>query len=198
MFKTLIYLAITTAILLLAAFFFLNFYTNHDDALVKVPEIEGMRIDKALRTLEEGEFEYEITDTVYRNGLPLLAIVDQNPVPGFKVKKGRKVYLILNSEEVPEVEMPNLAGKTSYQQAVRMLINRGLKLGKVLKVPDSHIKDPDSQPVLKQRLSGDSTEISPGTKIKRNTVIDLVVGTMWIQSDDEVGDGEVQEPELWE
>jgi len=181
MIKTIIYLGITTGILLLATFFFLNFYTHHDDPLVQVPEIEGMRIDKALRTLEEGGFDYEITDTVYREGLPLRAIVDQNPVAGFDVKRGRKVYLVLNSEEIPEVEMPDLAGKTSYKQAVRMLMNRGLRVGRKIKQPDSHIKDPDSEPVLMQRLSGDSTMIAPGTKIKRHTVIDLVVGTMILE-----------------
>lgn len=176
--KTVLYLAITTAVLLIAAFFFLNFYTGHDDPLIEVPKIEGLRVDKALLVLEEQGFEYMITDTVYRDGLPLLSIVDQDPVPGFEVKKGRKIYLVLNSEEVPDVEMPELANKTSYKQAVRMLENRGLKVGRKIKIPDPHIKDPDSEPVLRQRLAGDSTDIAPGTKIKRNTRIDLVVGSM--------------------
>lgn len=178
--KTLLIQVATTAVLIIGVFFFLNFYTNHDDPLIAVPNLEGMKVDKALETLEEGGFEYEITDTVYRDGIPLLSIVVQNPIAGFEVKKGRKVYLVLNSKEIPDVEMPDLAGKTSYKQAVRLLENKGLVIGRKIKMPDTHIKDPDSEPVLMQRISGDSTEIAPGTKIKRHTKIDLVVGTMLV------------------
>lgn len=176
--KTLLFIGLTTAVLIIAMFFFLNFYTHHDKALTEVPDLDGIRVDKALRILEDGGFQYVITDTIYRDGKPLLSIIDQNPSAGEEVKHGRIIYLKLNSKEVPDVEMPALAGKTSYKQAVRLLGNRGLDIGTKIKRPDPHIKDPDSEPVLEQRLHGDSTAISPGTKLKRHTRIDLVVGVM--------------------
>lgn len=177
-YKTLLFQVITTAVLIIGVFFFLNFFTNHDDELIPVPKLEGVRVDKAIQMLEEADFEYEITDTVYRDGQPLLSIVVQNPVAGFEVKKGRKIYLVLNSDVIPDVEMPDLAGKTSYKQAVRLLENRGLNIGRKIKMPDPHVKDPDSEPVLRQYLAGDTIDIAPGRKIKRHTRIDLVVGSM--------------------
>ncbi|MBI1305871.1 MAG: PASTA domain-containing protein [Bacteroidetes bacterium] len=174
--KTLLFLGIVTAVLLIGTYFFLNFYTNHDDPLVQVPDIEGVRIDKALRMLEEEGFDYEVTDTMYRDGVPLLSVIDQNPVAGSEVKKGRKVYIVLNSKDVPNVEMPDLAGHTGFGQAVTILKSKGLDLGRKISMPLENIMDPDSEPVLEQRIHGDSTAVAPGKSIKRHTKIDLVVG----------------------
>lgn len=166
------------ALLVGAALLFIHFYTGHGDPLVKVPQIEGMRIDKAVRALEDGGFDYEITDTVYRDEVPLLAIIDQNPEAGFKVKQGRKVYLVLNSDVIPNVSMPDLAGKASYKQAVRILENRGLSVGNKIERPIDEIKDPNSEPVIEQRYAGKDQVIEPGTSIQRHSKVDLVVGIM--------------------
>jgi beta-lactam-binding protein with PASTA domain len=164
--------------LLIAAFLFIRIYTGHGDPNVRTPNVEGEKVEDAIRILEEGGFDYEITDTVYRDHQPLLTIIDQNPEPDFEVKKGRKIYLVINSDAIPEVEMPDLAGKTSFNIAVRILNNRGLQLGKKITRPHASIMDPDSEPVLDQRFSGDTTSIAPGTRIKKHSKIDLVVGTM--------------------
>ena len=161
-----------------ATLLIIHFYTGHGDPLVQVPQIEGMRIDKAVRTLEDGGFDYEITDTVYRDGVPLLAIIDQNPEAGFKVKQGRKVYLVLNSDVVPNVSMPDLAGKASYKQAIRILENRGLSVAEKIEKPIDEIKDPNSEPVIEQRFAGTDRVIDPGTSIQRHSKVDLVVGIM--------------------
>jgi len=176
--KTLLLILLTTAVLVGGMLLFLHFYTGHNKELVKVPQIEGMRIDKGIRVLEDGGFEYEITDTVYRDGVELSSIIDQKPEADFEVKEGRKVYLVLNSDIVPDVEMPDLAGKASYNQALRILNNRGLKVGEKIEMPLKEIKDPDSQPVIEQHYAGSDEAIPPGTKIKRNSTIDLVVGIM--------------------
>jgi len=165
-------------VLLFGIFFVINQYTGHGEPNVETPNIEGERIDKALQILDDGGFDYEISDTVYRDHQPLLSVIDQNPEPGFKVKKGRKIYLVINSDEVPEVEMPDLAGKTSYRQALRILESRGLVMGKKITKPHESILDPDSEPVLSQHMAGDTLEIAPGTKIKKHSKIDLVVGEM--------------------
>ncbi|MFT4521755.1 MAG: beta-lactam-binding protein with PASTA domain [Bacteroidia bacterium] len=179
--KTFITLGIilaTTAVIIGLTLWFIRYYTGHDDALVKVPVIEGLNMEKALRILEDQGYEYEITDTVFREGYPLLAIVDQTPDAESEVKKGRKIYLVLNTNVIPEVEVPDLAGKSSYAIAVRRLENRGLIVGKKIKKPIKEIKDPNSEPVLGMRLAGDSTEMPPKTRVKRGTKIDLVVGSM--------------------
>ena len=108
--------------------------------------------------LEEGGFQYEITDTVFRDGLPLLSIVDQIPDSDFEVKSGRKIYLVLNADQVPDVEMPDLAGKTSFTQAERILKNRGILVGRKIEIQMAEIKDADSEPVLEQRFAGSNKQ----------------------------------------
>src|SRR6056300_426225 len=141
--KTLLFIGLLTVALVGGTLVFIHYYTKHNDALVQVPSVEELRIDKAIRVLEDGGFTYEISDTVFRDGVKLNSIVDQIPEAGFEVKKGRKVFLVVNASEVPDVEMPDLAGKASFSQALRILENRGLKLGKRIELQMSEIKDPD-------------------------------------------------------
>ena len=176
--KTLLFIGLLTVALVGGTLIFIHYYTKHSDALVQVPSVEELRIDKAIRVLEDGGFTYEISDTVFRDGVKLNSIVDQIPEAGFEVKKGRKVFLVVNASEVPDVEMPDLAGKASFSQALRILENRGLKLGKRIELQMSEIKDPDSKPVIEQRYAGKNEQIPKGTKIKRNSTVDLVVGVM--------------------
>ena len=176
--KTLLFIGLLTVALVGGTLVFIHYYTKHSDALVQVPSVEELRIDKAIRVLEDGGFTYEISDTVFRDGVKLNSIVDQIPEAGFEVKKGRKVFLVVNASEVPDVEMPDLAGKASFSQALRILENRGLKLGKRIELQMSEIKDPDSKPVIEQRYAGKDEQIPKGTKIKRNSTVDLVVGVM--------------------
>jgi beta-lactam-binding protein with PASTA domain len=176
--KTLLFIGLLTVALVGGTLVFIHYYTKHNDALVQVPSVEELRIDKAIRVLEDGGFTYEISDTVFRDGVKLNSIVDQIPEAGFEVKKGRKVFLVVNASEVPDVEMPDLAGKASFSQALRILENRGLKLGKRIELQMSEIKDPDSKPVIEQRYAGKNEQIPKGTKIKRNSTVDLVVGVM--------------------
>lgn len=179
--KVLIHLGLTVlvfVVLIALTMYGLRKYTRHDTESVAVPEIEGMRIDKAVEFLEKEGFEYEISDTVYKDGVPLMSVIDQDPDPDFRVKPGRRIYLVVNSDKIPMVSMPDLAGKESYRSALVLLRARGLQMGEKIEKPSSLIKDPDSEPVLEQRVHGDSTEIAPGTPIRRNSKIDLVVGVM--------------------
>lgn len=192
--KSLVFIGLTTVVLIAGCLLFIHMYTKHSQELVKVPQIEGLRIDKAIRILEDGGFKYEITDTVFRDGLPLLSIVDQIPEAEFEVKSGRKVYLVLNADQVPDVEMPDLAGKTSFTQAERILKNRGILVGRKIEMQLAEIKDPDSEPVLEQRFAGSDKSIPKGTKIKRNSAVDLVVGVMIkIETEGELEEVEVPE-----
>jgi len=189
--KNILFMLLTVTALLVIAFLVLNWYTGHGDEHVQIPNVEGERIDKAIRILEEGGFDYEVTDTVYRDHQPLLSIIDQNPEAETEVKKGRKIYLVINADVIPDVEMPALAGKTSYSQAVRILNNRGLVIGEKITRPHASIKDPDSEPVLSQRIAGDTIEIRPGTKIQKHSKIDLVVGTM-IKNSEELDEVDIE------
>lgn len=178
-----------TIALVLLTLLTIYFYTGHGKENVSVPQIEGLRIDKAIELIESQGFKYEITDTVYRDGMPLMTIIDQNPEADFKVKKGRKLYLVLNTDAIPKVPMPDLAGRSSLKEAIQLLKIRGLELGRTIERPDGSVMDESSKPVLDQYLAGDTVTIAAGTQIERHTKIDLVVGVKVKGSEGE-GEGE--------
>lgn len=197
------HLALMFAVLIVMgviAFFALDIYTGHNQETVKVPSVEDLRIDKAIRLLEEKGFRYQITDTVFRDGKELMSIVAQNPQAGMMVKQGRCVYLVLNAENLPMVEMPDLAGQTSFQLAVKMLKSKGLELGEKIERQDPSIQSEDNEPVLEQRLAGQLEKIAPGTPVKMHSKIDLVVAVKIKDgdtlSDDIEMEGEIVDPEF--
>ncbi len=162
------------------AFFVINIYTRKGQT-EEVPKVTGMSIEKAIEILEDHELDYIISDSVFDDNAPRHSIMDQSPAAMRLVKRGRKIYLTVNSLDVPEVEMPDVAGKMSFEQAKKTLLGKGLILGKVTEQPDPSITSEADMPVFEQLYQGEP--ISPGTKIKRKSRIDLVVGIMENRSD---------------
>ena len=92
----------------------------------------------------------------------------QDPIPGSKVKKGRRISLTINAVTPKKVTMPNLVGY-SMRQAKAELSTRGLVLGRLI-----YVSDIATNNVLKQ-LKGNH-EIEAGEEIESESVIDLVLG----------------------
>lgn len=177
--KILIHLAIMAGIVIalaLGTLWYLDIYTNHDAELIPVEDLNAVHVDKALEILANAGLEGVVTDTVYKDGAKKLTVINQNPPAGLSVKPGRKVYLVINTNEVPMVEVPDLALKTSLQQATSILIRRHLKVGEIIKKVSPAVRTKDDQPVLSQLKSGTKEDIKPGTMIERNSKIDLVIG----------------------
>ena len=164
------------AVLAVGTLWYLDIYTNHGSELIEVQDLEDKTAREAIRLLKNAGLEGIVTDTVYKDGAAKNAVVNQNPVAGLKVKPGRKVYLIINTNKVPMVAVPDLAGKTSLNQAKNMLLRRHLKVGKVIKEINSSVKTKSDEPVLAQYTAGTTYAISPNTLIERNSSIDLVIG----------------------
>lgn len=161
--------------LILLALWVLKFYTKHGEPLILVPSVEGKHSQEAVAQLEELGLNYEIVDTVYKDGAKKLSVINQNPNAGLEVKKGRRVYLVINSDQIPMVEIPDLAGKTSLVQAKSILSRQGLKLGKVIERPCDFVRSRADEPVIAQFAHGDSSDLSPGSLIERNSLVDLVI-----------------------
>jgi beta-lactam-binding protein with PASTA domain len=167
--------AISIAILL-GTLWYLDSYTNHDGELIIVQDLEGLTSTAAKDKLEEMGLQCEVTDTVYKDGAKKLSVINQNPKAGLAVKQGRKVYLVINTNKVPMVMVPDLAGKTSLPQAKNILLRRYLKVGKVIKKVTASVRTKNDEPVLAQYEAGTGNEIKSGTLIERNSEIDLVIG----------------------
>lgn len=165
-----------SALLIAGALFGVRFYTNHDSDLIEVVDLEGELSQAAINHLSDLGLEGIVTDTVYKDGAKMLTVINQNPVAGLKVKPGRKVYLVINTGKIPMVEVPDLAGKTSLEQAKNILNRRHLKVGNVTKQVNSSVRSKTDKPVLDQYKSGTRDRIKAGSLIERNSKIDLVVG----------------------
>ena len=177
--KILINLGLISFLSILIAFgtlWYLNIYTNHDSVLIEVADLSGLAADDALNLLAEADLEGEVTDTVYKDGVEKLSVINQNPIAGMKVKPGRKVYLVININTIPMVKVPDLANKTSLSQARNILIRKHLKIGKITEQISLSVRTENDQPVLAQYYPGTTNPIKPETKVERNSEIDLVVG----------------------
>ncbi len=149
------------------AAFFLSGYTRHGQYLT-LPDLKGLTFESAETILRQKNLRYVITDTVFVEGMPKSAIVEQNPIPNSKVKEGRIVYLSINSNTSAMVFMPNLIN-SSLRFAETVIAGSGLKLGEITYQPDIA-----QNAVLDQMFNGQS--IQPNTKLPKGSVINLIVG----------------------
>ena len=145
----------------------LSVYTRHGQSLT-LPNLKGLKMEDAEALLAQKKLRYVITDTVFVDNMPKLAVVEQNPAPNSKVKEGRIVYLSINSDAQATIQMPNLMNSSlTYAQTV--LSSFGLKLGTVTYKPDIA-----QNAVLDQLWNGSS--VQPNMKVPKGATIDLIVG----------------------
>ena len=154
-------------VLLVGTMIFLNLVTQHNDE-ISVPDFSNMSVPEAEYTASLADMRVEVTDSVFVKKMKRGAVYRQNPAPGSKVKKGRRVVLTINAMNAKKVTMPNLAG-LSLRQAKAELLSRGLVLNRLV-----YVQDMATNNVLKQ-LRGNK-EIEPGTQVESETAIDLVLG----------------------
>lgn len=142
-------------------------YTRHGEE-VMVPKIREMRLDKAVAILEEQGFRYLVIDSVYKDNLNKMDIAEQDPAPGSLVKKGRTIYLIINSLGKPKVPMPKLVN-VSISLAKVLIKNSGLKLGQI-ETKETLMGD---GLVLQQYIKGDSIPV--GKMVEKGSTVNLLV-----------------------
>jgi len=156
-------------VLLVLCFIFLqslSWITRHDQTLA-VPSVTGKTYDEAKKLLEVQGFEVEIQDTVYNDTAALLSVVKQFPSAETKVKMNRTVYLTINRDAAPDIEMPKLVGQ-SFRSAQITLQQQKLKL-----VDTIYKNDFATDQVLEQLYKGQP--IKEGTKIPMGSGIVLVI-----------------------
>ncbi len=172
---------IALSVILFGVFLFsLGWLTDHSKAAA-VPSLTGKSLEEVKRILDSADFEWEIQDSIYVDSIPPMQIVKQFPDADEVVKANRTIFLIVRSVEPPLVEMPNLIGY-SFRNAEVVLRTMDLKVGDTLFRPDFA-----RNAVLEQRLN--DQVISPGTKIKKGSLITLVLG-------DGIGDHPIPVPML--
>jgi beta-lactam-binding protein with PASTA domain len=166
-FKNTLIAILITIVIIWVILRLLNLYTRHG-SYITVADFKGVTIEQLDEFASDNNLEYIINDSLYDYSLQKGTVAMQDPAPGTKVKKNRKVYLTVVAIKPEQVSMPNLVDLT-LRQAIAMLETYGLKFGALTYVPDiAH------NAILRQKFKG--KEISAGTLIEKGYKIDLVVG----------------------
>jgi eukaryotic-like serine/threonine-protein kinase len=145
----------------------LNFYTRHGQAR-PVPDFHGLNLEQTARLAKKSRLNYQVIDSVYTSTVPRGCVAEQNPKPGFKVKKWRNIALTINAFSPEMVAVPNLVN-LSKRQATLLIESSGLQLGLLKYRPDQSIDY-----ILDQQYNGKS--IHNGDSLQKGSVIDLVLG----------------------
>jgi len=158
---------VLTIVLLWVSLRLLNAYTRHGSFIV-VPDFKGVKIENIKDFASDHDVEYIVNDSLYDYSMPKGTVALQDPMPGTRVKKNRKIYLTVVALSPEQIAMPNLVDLT-MRQAASMLETFGLKTGSLTYVPDiAH------NAVLRQKYKGQ--DIKPGMLIEKGSRIDLVLG----------------------
>ncbi|MCX6255045.1 MAG: PASTA domain-containing protein [Bacteroidia bacterium] len=145
----------------------LNFYTRHGQAR-PVPDFYGLTMEQTIKLAKKNKLRYQIIDSVYTTLVPRGCVAEQNPKPGFEVKKWRNVVLTINAFNPEMVAVPNLVD-LPIRQALSLIESSGLEMGESKYKPDLSINI-----VLEQLNNG--KKISAGDSLQKGSIIDLVLG----------------------
>jgi beta-lactam-binding protein with PASTA domain len=145
----------------------LNIYTRHGQAR-PVPDFYGLNIEESAKLARKNKLKFQVIDSVYTSIVPRGYVTEQNPAPGFKVKKRRNILLTINAFSPEMVKIPNLVGLPK-RQAIDMIQSAGLEPGRLGYIPDLSIDF-----VIKQLLNG--KEVVEGDSVQKGSVIDLILG----------------------
>lgn len=108
----------------------LDSYTHHGEA-VKIPDVKGTSLNEAQALIEQAGLQVAISDSSYVKTMPAGCVLDCVPVAGQSVKRGRVVYLTINTFAVPLKEVPDVADNSSLRQAEASLRAAEFKLDSV-------------------------------------------------------------------
>ena len=147
---------------------YLDSYTKHGEEL-EVPEFVGLHITESdLAVTEKGSLLTEISDSIFIIGKVGGTVIKQHPLAGKQVKHGRTIYLTVAANQPVKIKMPKLVDR-SLRQATSILETYGLEVGELEYRPDMCMNC-----ILRQKIEGEYIE--EGTRIRKGSVIDLVVG----------------------
>lgn len=166
-FRNLGFAVVIVVVTVMLTLVWMNFYTRHGQARA-VPDFHGLTVEQAKTLAKAKKLRFQILDSVYTNVVPKGCVAEQNPKPGFKVKKWRNIAVTINAFKPEMVAMPDLVD-LPLRQASKVLESVGLEMGQRRFKPDLAVNI-----VIEQLYRG--RNISRGDSIQKGSVIDLVLG----------------------
>ncbi|MBR1699446.1 MAG: PASTA domain-containing protein [Bacteroidales bacterium] len=165
--KNLVAAVVYVAALLVIVAVGLGLITRHGKT-VTAPDFTNLTVREAQKLASESHVQVKVVDSVFVRRLAGGVVYRQQPKAGSEVKKGRSIFLTINSVVPRKVVMPNLYGY-SVSEARAELQNRGLNLGKL-----TYVKDIATNTVLSQSCEG--KEVKAGALVVSGSNIELKVG----------------------
>lgn len=130
-------LAVTIlAVLVFAVSWWLTDYTRQGDS-VTIPNVISMKPEVAQAHLEIHDLLWQIVDSSYNKSFKLGTVIKTIPPTGSTVKKGRTIYIWLNSSSAGMISIPNV-WDVSQRQATAMLKTLGVGQIEIKPVPGMH------------------------------------------------------------
>ena len=141
---------------------------THHGKNVTAPDLTNLTVQQAREAAEKNHVHIKVVDSVFVRRLAGGVVYRQQPKAGATVKKGRSIFVTINSVVPRKVVMPNLYGY-SVTEARTELQNRGLSVGKL-----NYVRDIATHTVLGQYCEG--KEAKAGSLVVSGSTIDLQVG----------------------
>jgi beta-lactam-binding protein with PASTA domain len=178
--------------------FWLDSYTNHGEA-VNVPNVKGLQIEEAAPFFQTNELFYTVIDSQFIKNVVPGTILETVPPIGTSVKKGRTIYLTINSFSAKLLTVPDVIGM-SQRQAFSMLKSVGFE-----SVHTELVAGAFRDLVVGLEMQGNPLNF--GDKIKADSHLLLLIssGTETFVPEEEVGlqtseeemDVQISEEETW-
>lgn len=166
----------------------LTFTTDHGHEIT-VPNLAKLTEEQVEDKLDELDLDYVLLDSVdFNSDYPKYSVVEQDPLPGAKVKEGRKVYIKINASGFSSVRIPDLIEKT-YREALATLKALGLEEGTITYIPNL-----GKDMVLEMRFRGRNLKV--GDRVLKASKIDLVLGDGKESYVEEVDSTAIPNPEM--
>ncbi|MDR1610978.1 MAG: PASTA domain-containing protein [Candidatus Symbiothrix sp.] len=156
------------AILVSGISVWLNAYTNHGES-VEIPDVKAMKLEVAKPLFEAKELACQVIDSTYNKTVSPGTIIETIPPVGSKVKKGRTVYIRLNSYSSGMISIPDVRD-VSHRQATAMLKALGFERIETRWV-EGHFRDL----VIGVEYRGQTLQIKE--KVPANAVLTLLVSS---------------------
>lgn len=147
----------------------LGMFTRHGQ-VHEVPDMRGLSMEEAHKMRHSGRLRIEINDSLFVPQVAGGVILDQNPVPGAKVKSGRTVFVTINSFAQKKVVIPYVTGY-SLRQAKNNLEVAGLQIDRLVYKSDIATKN-----VLEEIYDGKTIRKGSNVEAEVGSGVTLVVG----------------------
>ena len=144
----------------------LGVYTRHGKVML-MPDFSGLTTEEVVQQYGK-DYHFILIDSIYSKTKEPGSIVQQDPLPGSKVKRGRNVYYIIVAKTPEKTTMPNL-NNLSLRQALVLLESSGLLVKEL--IYQEHFA---RNAICEQRYNGQV--IKPGTELYKGSAITLYVG----------------------